>query len=207
MFLEHIKKSVSKNPHVILAYTWILYMALFSGGRYIRATLKNAGKDFWMQKPMPMSLQSAENHNLAPENNERTGKEGLEFFNFPGVEDGEDIKQEFKRRFCEVEKELDQRQKEEIVQEAQKIFHFLLDMMGELDQRCGPLKVNVGQTSNTNLGSLLSGRWLKLLPWNQMFVSKTHRPTYVVVLVVCCIVVFMVWYVSMIIKLRSLIQT
>lgn len=206
IFLEHIRKTVPEKPHIILAYTWILYMALFSGGRYIRATLKNARKDFWMDTPMSTSLQPTKNHNLTPKSDDRTGKEGLEFFHFPGVEDGEDIKQEFKRRFFEVEKELNQRQKEEIVQEAQRIFLFLLDMMGELDQKCGPSKNDVKQTNSTNFGTLLSGRRLQFLPRNHIFASKIDRRTYVVLLGVCCVVVFMVWYVSMIIKLRSLIQ-
>ena len=36
---------------MLLAYAWVLYMALFSGGRFIRATLESAGTDgFWHRK-------------------------------------------------------------------------------------------------------------------------------------------------------------
>ena len=46
-FVSHIKRSVDQNPHVLLAYAWVLYMALFSGGRFIRGSLENAGAGFW----------------------------------------------------------------------------------------------------------------------------------------------------------------
>ncbi|CZS95737.1 related to HMX1 ER localized, heme-binding peroxidase involved in the degradation of heme [Rhynchosporium agropyri] len=49
-FLQHTKSSVETNPHVLLAYAWVLYMALFSGGRYLRLALKEAGgqgEEFW----------------------------------------------------------------------------------------------------------------------------------------------------------------
>jgi heme oxygenase len=206
MFLNHIRKAAPKKPHILLAYTWILYMALFSGGRYIRATLKNAGKDFWIQSLTSRDLLLPEKQNLTPESNEKNGKKCLGFFNFPGQEDGEDIKREFKRRFNEVEKELDTRQKEDIVKEAQRIFLFLLEMMGELDQACGPLKVDVKQTNNTGDRVLLGRRRrLHKFPLRLVFASKPDRRTYVVVSVVCCATLFMVWYGLMVIKLRSLI--
>jgi len=40
-----------------VAYAWVLYMALFSGGRYLRASLRAAGglgKDFWDREPSPV---------------------------------------------------------------------------------------------------------------------------------------------------------
>ncbi|KAI6084788.1 hypothetical protein F4821DRAFT_166929 [Hypoxylon rubiginosum] len=48
-FVQHIKKAVAKRPHVLLAYAWVLYMALFSGGRFIRASLErvDAASPFW----------------------------------------------------------------------------------------------------------------------------------------------------------------
>jgi heme oxygenase len=56
-FIAHTKQSVLRNPHVLVAYAWVLYMALFSGGRYLRASLKAAGgqgKDFWDREPSPV---------------------------------------------------------------------------------------------------------------------------------------------------------
>ncbi|KAI4862125.1 hypothetical protein F4820DRAFT_35991 [Hypoxylon rubiginosum] len=48
-FVRHIKKSVAERPHVLLAYAWVLYMALFSGGRFIRASLERVdpASSFW----------------------------------------------------------------------------------------------------------------------------------------------------------------
>lgn len=56
-FTAHIKKAVKANPHVLLAYAWVLYMALFSGGRYLRASLQTAGglgDEFWARDPSPI---------------------------------------------------------------------------------------------------------------------------------------------------------
>ncbi|KAM7217837.1 hypothetical protein V8F06_006764 [Rhypophila decipiens] len=46
-FISHIKQSINEHPHVLLAYAWVLYMALFAGGRFIRGSLENAGAEFW----------------------------------------------------------------------------------------------------------------------------------------------------------------
>ncbi|XDG01796.1 hypothetical protein ABKA04_001411 [Annulohypoxylon sp. FPYF3050] len=48
-FLARIHRTVKAKPHVLLAYAWVLYMALFAGGRFIRAALErvDAGDRFW----------------------------------------------------------------------------------------------------------------------------------------------------------------
>ncbi|KAM7194798.1 hypothetical protein V8F20_007818 [Naviculisporaceae sp. PSN 640] len=46
-FVSHIERSVERHPHVLLAYAWVLYMALFAGGRFIRGSLESAGAEFW----------------------------------------------------------------------------------------------------------------------------------------------------------------
>jgi len=53
-FICHIKRSVGKNPHVLLAYAWVLYMALFSGGRILRRSLELAGYEFWSRVSSPV---------------------------------------------------------------------------------------------------------------------------------------------------------
>jgi hypothetical protein len=50
-FIEHTTEAVTANPHILLAYAWVLYMALFSGGRYLRASLQKAGPEFWSKSP------------------------------------------------------------------------------------------------------------------------------------------------------------
>ncbi|EFY84728.1 hypothetical protein J3459_018214 [Metarhizium acridum] len=44
---KHIEECVSGKPHLLVAYVWIMYQALFNGGRFIRAQLLKAGPEFW----------------------------------------------------------------------------------------------------------------------------------------------------------------
>lgn len=54
LFLNHMERSIEDKPHVIIAYSYIFFMALFAGGRFIRATLESAGPAFWSQPPSLM---------------------------------------------------------------------------------------------------------------------------------------------------------
>ncbi|TVY42414.1 Heme-binding protein [Lachnellula subtilissima] len=167
-FIAHTKQSVQKNPHVLMAYAWVLYMALFSGGRYLRASLKTAGgmgQDFWDREPSPVrphaitgDVREVQEAKIVfsepsgmwspPEGKPGRGRKrvkswfdgdipritpGLFFFDFDGDEDGEDIKLEFKKRIAEAELILTQGEKDDIVAEAQDIFRFMLQLVGELD--------------------------------------------------------------------------
>lgn len=126
-FTEHIRAEVPGKKHLLLAYTWVLYMALFSGGRYIRARLRGAGVGFW-----------------------RGGDEGgmddgkgdgvdrfLGFWTFEGSEDGEDIKAEFKSRFAAVEGTLTEGEREEVVQEAVFIMRSMIELVMEISEVVG----------------------------------------------------------------------
>lgn len=163
-FVTHTKHSVETNPHVLLAYAWVLYMALFSGGRYLRASLQGAGGsggDFWNRDPSPVRPYSVTQGNGRHRNSRseiyeprgrpssqsrsknlsETGASrmvpGLQFFNFVGDEDGEDIKREFKKRITEAEILLTSGEKEDIINEAEMIFKFMVEMVGELDRVMG----------------------------------------------------------------------
>ena len=161
-FMAHTTRSVDANPHVLLAYAWVLYMALFSGGRYLRASLKEAGgtNDFWFRDASPVrpySITQAVRKTRRNSNTEadievkprrprsRTRSDshatrmvpGLSFFDFVGEEDGEDIKREFKKRIAEAEVLLTEGEKEDVVQEAQDIFRFMVEMVEELDRVMG----------------------------------------------------------------------
>jgi len=183
-FIAHTKQSVKKNPHVLLAYAWVLYMALFSGGRYLRASLKTAGgfEDFWNRDPSPVRPYSVtrETQNLAlsskiaadeevrPSARQKTRSEchqmmkrqGLSFFDFVGAEDGEDIKREFKKRIAEAEVLLTEGEKADIIQEAQAIFSFMVMIVTELDSVCG--------TKNEDLEIVKAIQPMKL--------HKEHKP-------------------------------
>ncbi|KAK3327916.1 hypothetical protein B0T19DRAFT_177448 [Cercophora scortea] len=153
-FIAHIQRSVDKNPHVLLAYAWVLYMALFSGGRFIRATLETAGTDFWSkksepvlpsmrpcEKPIPIQSRQPRDHGHsqcttgdALSSSQETPSFGsLEFFRFATPMDGEDLKTEFKRRLIESESLLTEGEREDIVQEAQCIFDNMILLITQLD--------------------------------------------------------------------------
>ncbi|KAN0098505.1 heme oxygenase-like protein [Hyaloscypha variabilis] len=143
-FVAHTKKTVGSSPHVLLAYAWVFYMALFSGGRYLRAALAEAGGEgtrFWALEP---SVTPVLEEHIADRSSARSkcqpGKRfvalipGLQFFNFAGDFDGEDIKLEFKRRIAEVENLLTSGEKEHIIAEAENIFKYMVEIVLELDK-------------------------------------------------------------------------
>lgn len=160
-FITHTKKAVETNPHVLLAYAWVFYMALFSGGRYLRAALAEAGGEgagFWVREsslaePFPVTKDAAarprrsnttkldEHTGSRPSSRSRSQYEkgvstsilGLQFFNFVGDVDGEDIKLDFKKRVVEAEVLLTSEEKEDIIAEAENIFNFMVGVVLQLD--------------------------------------------------------------------------
>lgn len=132
-FVHHIKQSVGESPHVLLAYAWVLYMALFSGGRILRNSLKKAGPEFWKTKCDPiMPLNKAcaypdKSHATAPIS------ERLRFFHFNTAQDGEDLKREFKRRLVEAEDLLTTSERARIVHEAIHVFENMIALVSQLD--------------------------------------------------------------------------
>lgn len=166
-FIKHIENSVVAKPHVLVAYAWVLYMALFSGGRYLRASLQNAGTDFWLRSqqqslsaaqpprdvidpfPTEQDTSLSDMRAITPHHLKRLTSESKScapekeitqtlhrFFHFPGAEDGEDIKKEFKERVAEIDTLLSDGEKDEIVKEAQHIFNFMVEIVGDLDMVC-----------------------------------------------------------------------
>ncbi|KAK5657315.1 hypothetical protein OQA88_3379 [Cercophora sp. LCS_1] len=149
-FLTHIKRSVDRRPHVIIAYAWVLYMALFSGGRFIRAELENAGKDFWSAQLDPLKPGNKECE--PPKEN---GTFPLGFFRFDTAKDGEDLKIEFKSRLAEVEKQLSEKEVDEVVQEAKCVFENMVSLVGQLD---GVVASNERWEEGGFLGRFFGGR-------------------------------------------------
>ncbi|KAI1822892.1 heme oxygenase-like protein [Xylaria intraflava] len=130
-FLDHIQTTVEESPHVLLAYAWVLYMALFSGGRFVRASLEEICPAFWVpfsgQHPRPATLASTSSIVTQP----------LSFFRFDTPEDGEDLKQGFKERLVEFEDVLTGAEYDEIIREARCIFDYMIQLVDELDGICG----------------------------------------------------------------------
>ncbi len=122
-FRTHIHATLSLHPHLLLAYTWIFYMALFSGGRYIRAQLRQAGPEFW--NPRMRDEKCGNIDNL------------LSFWTFDGDLDGEEFRAKYKREFLEVERSLTEGEKEQVVQEAVYIMGALIGIVEEISGRVG----------------------------------------------------------------------
>ncbi|KAI1414535.1 heme oxygenase-like protein [Hypoxylon sp. FL1857] len=165
-FLAHIKRSVAARPHVLLAYAWVLYMALFSGGRFIRASLERVdpASSFWTPLELELEQDFEQDSELkmpggfpssggmgtgARRGGEQKGgkqeEHPLAFFRFDTPSDGEDLKNLFKARLLTLTGEgngrgtsqISPQEHDDVVQEAQRIFDFMISVVGELDEVCG----------------------------------------------------------------------
>lgn len=119
-FMTHIRTSTNEKPHLLIAYTWILYMALFSGGRHIRARLLSAGPKFWgvEEEDPPLS-----------------------FWTFPSSTDGEDLKTLYKAQVLELSTSLTELERKEIVAEGVEIMSTMLKLVDEVDELSNPYKL------------------------------------------------------------------
>jgi heme oxygenase len=122
-FCTHMRKSVNEKPWTLVAYAWCFYMAVFSGGRWIRAGLLKAGDGFWPPQ--------------TPEDGIPLVERGLSFWHFPGLHDGEDIKAEFKLRLEEAEHLFTVDQRVDVIEEAKSIFQLCAEVVYELDGMVG----------------------------------------------------------------------
>ncbi|KAF3046943.1 heme oxygenase [Didymella heteroderae] len=134
-FCTHIRKSVSEKPWTLVAYAWCFYMAIFSGGRWIRAGLLRAGDGFW-----PPQI---------PEDGIPLAERGLGFWHFPGFHDGDDIKAEFKLRLEEAEHLFTDDQRVDVIEEAKNIFQMCAEVVYELDDMVGSSQVAPNTNGNS----------------------------------------------------------
>lgn len=125
-FCAHIRKTVHEKPWTLVSYAWCFYMAVFSGGRWIRAELLKAGPQFWR-------ASDEENETTLSHLSER----GLSFWHFPGQFDGEDIKVEFKTRLAAAELLFTPDERVDIIEEAKNIMRLCATLVQELDDMVG----------------------------------------------------------------------
>lgn len=118
-----IQESITRKPHVTLAYVWVMYMALFNGGRWIRTQLQNAGYHFW-QETRPRDAVCI--GRLAE-------VEALSFWEFDGPSDGEDIKDDLKKRFNAAADILTPSERDDVVKESERIFDICKGLVHWLD--------------------------------------------------------------------------
>jgi heme oxygenase len=121
-FCTHIRKSVNEKPWTLVSYAWCFYMAVFSGGRWIRSVLLKAPPGFWPE-------QDGEEKSLA--------ECGLSFWHFFGPHDGEDIKADFKTQLLAAEALFTPDERVDIIEEAKNIFRLCATLVDELDESIG----------------------------------------------------------------------
>jgi hypothetical protein len=98
-------------------------MALFSGGRYIRAKLRGVEEGFWVQGHIPIPAGGSV-ADVIP----------LGFWDFPtATHNGEDLKVEFKACVQDIDSSLNLKEREDIIQEAIEIMTQLLGVVREID--------------------------------------------------------------------------
>lgn len=128
-FVSHIEQVIGTKPHLQIAYTWVFYMALFSGGRYIRAKLRSAGEDFWASDGLPKAPSDGTYVKEAGQ-----GTIGLSFWEFPGSFDGKDLKADYKARIQDLEASVNLEERQDIVNEAMDIMVKLIEIAKEIKQ-------------------------------------------------------------------------
>lgn len=162
-FLAHVQEAVNQKPHLLLAYAYGLYLALLSGGSYIRTELMYIKPDFWQATPTPIrpnmtpccgreraSPGGLERHDSFDSDSSDSGlsrngtspKVPLEFLDFDRPLDenprqqAKDLKVEFKRRLTDAEQALTEPERRDIIKESVAIFQHLEGVVGQLDRIC-----------------------------------------------------------------------
>ncbi|KAI7803749.1 heme oxygenase 2 [Triplophysa rosa] len=106
-YVERIHQLGQEEPVLLVAHAYTRYMGDLSGGQVLRKVAQRA-----------MKLPS-------------TG-EGLHFYQFDGVHNAKAFKQLYRSRMNELE--LDVKTKEKVVEEANRAFHFNMEVFGELEE-------------------------------------------------------------------------
>jgi len=115
-------------------------MAIFSGGRWIRSQLRNAGPEFWT---------------LENNSDETSSDEGISLFSFPTtLDDGEHVKTLFKERFKDADDLLSEAEKSDVIREAEVIFEMCLELVDVLDKQCDAKKGSTRPRLDTDLLSV-----------------------------------------------------
>jgi len=110
VFSRRVHVSLAGRPHVMLAYAWTMYLALFNGGRWIRRQLMSAGCDFWQGEVLPLSFWDF-------------GRVGLD-----NLDEGQ-LKDAFKVRFGEAATNLTDDERRDVVEETNRLFDLCSEMV------------------------------------------------------------------------------
>lgn len=128
VWTRDLRMRIRNQPHVLVAFAWVFYMAVFSGGRWIRQQLSKSGTEFWTLETLHHQLGDGEK---AAE----VDVPGYTFLSFDGDQDGEDIKAAFKARLAEAEVILSKEEQADVVEVAQELFARCNGLVRELDRK------------------------------------------------------------------------
>jgi hypothetical protein len=132
-FRQYINDHISGNPHLLVVYVWIMYQALFNGGRFIRGKLLKADPTFWgwpeeemdpTALPVPLPFWCIEKN---------------------GVEKDADVEAKFRKQVIEAEKLLTEHERKDILDEAPKILLRCKGITEQLEEEVG-----VGKSQQSN---------------------------------------------------------
>ncbi|EXJ74731.1 uncharacterized protein A1O5_01426 [Cladophialophora psammophila CBS 110553] len=138
-FRLQVERSLSARPHVLLAYTWTMYLALFNGGRWIRGQLVSAGPEFWRGSTLPLSFWEFRKEGEVDVGDER-------------------LKEEFKEKFQGAASILTEEESRNVVEETMKLFDMCSQMVEFLDNKTA---TSPSQKAFAESPSLLTASQLK----------------------------------------------
>ena len=124
--LKQMRAEIHARPHILVAYIWVMYMAVFSGGRWIRQQLSNAGMEFWTGEEPCMEFDK---HDL-----QQLQLPGFSFLSFDGEGDGEDIKALLKGRLAEAETLLTPYERNDVICCATGLFVRCIQLVHMIDR-------------------------------------------------------------------------
>lgn len=114
---SYIHDHVGQNPHLLVAWIWILYSAILYGGRELRSQLLNAGPEFWdlsstelkaRRTPCPLSFWHIDNDSA--------------------------VKAKFRTLMVDIDQLLTPQEQQDILNESLRIFQKLESLTLSLDE-------------------------------------------------------------------------
>lgn len=119
-FVEHIREVCHAQPHLLLAYGHVMYLALFAGGRILRS---NVARAVGLFPKVPGQTQ------------DEVAAKGTNLFRFE-VEDEEALRLEYKRNYeLATRNELTEEEKQDIIAESLDIFKRNTDCVSEISAK------------------------------------------------------------------------
>ncbi|KAJ5178699.1 hypothetical protein N7492_001909 [Penicillium capsulatum] len=131
-FRQYIKQRMPEKPHLLVAYIWIMYQAMFNGGRFIRLQLLKAGPEFWGLSPKEMNPSDFPSP-----------------LSFWCVENDETVKTEFRERAVKIDGLLTEAERQEILDESLEIFRRCTVITSQLDEQVMANATGVHATEET----------------------------------------------------------